>query len=72
MKVSFFIAAALSLIQAASAANAPVFVGCYAPGLLEGLLTSTLGGLVGTVVGTTQASCNVSLLRMFSIFLGVA
>lgn len=67
MKATFFIAAALSLVNVATAATAPVSVGSFAPVNLEDLLLTTLNGLVGTLSATTLASCAVSPPHSFSI-----
>lgn len=60
MKTVAIIAAAVSLVQVAIAATSPVFVGCYAPGLLDSVVANLLSGVANTLAFTNGATCAVS------------
>lgn len=60
MKTTFFLAAGLSLLHITLAATSPVFVGCYAPGLLDNVVANLLSGVANTLAFTNGATCAVS------------
>lgn len=60
MKTTFFLATCLSLLHITFAATSPVFVGCYAPGLLDHVVANLLSGVANTLAFTNGATCAVS------------